>query len=127
MPCNDANISHRVWIAQRRIGVGRDIPERVAPGSVRDCGALVARIREFVQFFALKQSHAGFFNTSKEGYAPIASTTRPLTFPALRRWKTSLIESRGCVSMIALTLPSAAKLKASSRSSRVPTIEPRMV
>ena len=59
--------------------------------------------------------------------APIVSTIRPLTFPVLRRWKTSLIDSSGCVSMIAFTLSSAAKLKASSKSSRVPTIEPRMV
>lgn len=61
-----------------------------------------------------------------DAFVPIVSTTRPLTFPVLRRSKTSLIDSRGCVSIIALTLPSAAKLRASAKSSRVPTIEPRM-
>ena len=59
--------------------------------------------------------------------SPISSTTRPLTFPVLSRLKMSLIESSGRVSIVALTLPSAANVSASCRSMRVPTIEPRMV
>jgi hypothetical protein len=38
-----------------------------------------------------------------------------------------LMDSSGCVSMVALTLHSAANVSASSKSLRVPTIEPRMV
>src|SRR5215471_11176081 len=55
------------------------------------------------------------------------STARPLIFPPFRSANTWLMLSSLVLWISALTLPSAANAIASARSSRLPTIEPRMV
>jgi len=50
-----------------------------------------------------------------------------LTCPFLSRLNTSLMDSSGKVSIVAFTLPSPANASDSSRSKRVPTMEPRIV
>ena len=45
----------------------------------------------------------------------------------LSRLSTSLMDSRGNASIVALTLPCPANASDSSRSKRVPTMEPRIV
>ena len=57
----------------------------------------------------------------------MSSTTREGTSPCARRENMLLIADRGCSSMSALTLPSAANASASAMSRRLPTKEPRMV
>src|SRR4030095_9293334 len=54
-------------------------------------------------------------------------TIRPSISPRCMRAKISLMLSSGSVAPVALTLPSLAKFRASCRSRRVPTIEPRTV
>ena len=54
-----------------------------------------------------------------------SSTMRPSMAASRSRAKMELMFSSGSVATVAWTLPSAAKCSASSRSMRVPTIEPR--
>src|SRR5438874_11994615 len=57
----------------------------------------------------------------------IISTTRPLIVPAFRSVNTWLMSSSFDLRICARTLPSPANAIASARSSRPPTIEPRIV